>query len=96
MGVVVDDEVLLVLSCATNEHTTQWNSKAPKPKHERHTTNATSSKRQSLFTDKRGGSLTEDVEVVELLPPSVLVTELPAILTYAKTPLEALPQLSSG
>lgn len=57
VDVVVDDEVLLVLSCATNEHTTQWNSKAPKPKHERQTTNATSSKRRGSFTDPSGGDL---------------------------------------
>jgi hypothetical protein len=38
----------------------------------------------------------EDVLLVDDVPPAVLVTSFPEIETYAKTPLEALPQLSAG
>jgi hypothetical protein len=38
----------------------------------------------------------EDVDVELVEPPAVLVTSLPLIDTYAKTPLDALPQLSEG
>lgn len=45
VDVPVDDEVLLVLSCATNENKISWNSKAPNRKHARRSRTRTTMQR---------------------------------------------------
>lgn len=50
------------------------------------------------YREAFAGELTEEVVEVDVEPPplAVLVTSLPTICTYAKTPWAALPQLSFG